>query len=111
MTRKAAIANTGSYKKGLIETLKDPQEAQVYLEGALSGCEETGEIAGLLLALRHVAEAQGGVGGLARRAGVNREHLYRVLSSRSKPMADNLLAIIAGLGFRVRLEPQGVPAR
>ena len=56
-----------------------------------------------------MAEVQGGVGELAKRSGVNREHLYRVLSSRSKPKADNLLAIISGLGFRVRLEPQRMP--
>ncbi len=111
MSRKRVPANTANYEKHLIESLKDLGEAQAYLEVALEGCEETGEVNGLLLALRDVAEAQGGVGELARRAGVNREHLYRVLSSRSKPKADNLLAIISGLGFRVRLEPQGMPAR
>ena len=111
MNEKPTMTHTASYGKRLIEALKDPQEAQTYLEGAFEGCEETGEIEGLLLALRNVAEAQGGVGGLARRAGVNREHLYRVLSSQSKPKAENLLAILSGLGFRVRLERQGAPAR
>jgi probable addiction module antidote protein len=94
-----------------MESLKDPQEAQAHLERALEEYEQTGETKGLLLALRDVAEVQGGVGELAKRSGVNREHLYRVLSSRSKPRVDNLLAIIGGLGFRVRLEAQGIPAR
>ena len=47
---------------------------------------------------------QGGVGALADRSGLNREHLYRVLSSRSKPKIDNLMAIISALGFRLRLD-------
>lgn len=111
MTRKMIVVGAAKHEKRLIESLKNPGEAQAYLEVALKGCDETGEIDGLLLALRAVAEAQGGVGKLARRAGVNREHLYRVLSSQSKPKADNLLAIISGLGFRVRLEPQGMPVR
>ena len=111
MSRKAVLASTARQEKRLIESLKDPGEAQAHLEVALEGYEETGETEGVLLALRDVAEAQGGVGELARRAGVNREHLYRVLSNRSNPRMDNLLAIISGLGFRVRLEPQGMPAR
>lgn len=111
MSRKAVLASTARYEKRPIASLKDLGEAQAYLEVALEGYEQTGETEGLLLALRDVAEAQGGVGELARRAGVNREHLYRVLSNRSNPRMDNLLAIISGLGFRVRLEPQGMPAR
>ena len=60
--------------------------------------KQGGETEGLLLALRDVAQAQGGVGALADRSGLNREHLYRVLSSRSKPKIDNLMAIISALG-------------
>jgi probable addiction module antidote protein len=111
MSRRPALADADRKGQRPIAPLKDPQEAQAHLQGALEEYEETGDTKALLLALRDVAEVQGGVGQLAKRCGVNREHLYRVLSSRSKPRVDNLLAIIAGLGFRVRLEPQGIPVR
>ena len=104
MTEKRVLKHTVSYEEGLIEALKDPEEARAYLEVALDECEASGETDGLLLALRDVAQAQGGVGALAERAGLNREHLYRVLSSRSKPKLDNLMAIIYALGFRLRLD-------
>ena len=111
MNRKSVLKNTTSYEERLIEALKDPEEAQVYLEVALGEYEETGETQPLLLALKDVAKAQGGVGELAKRAGINREHLYRVLSSRSQPRLGKLLAIISALGFRVRLEPREMAVR
>ncbi len=106
MTKKKIEQLTASYEERLIESLKDPLEAQAYLETALEDYEETGETDPLLLALKDVAKAQGGIGALSQRAGLNREHLYRVLSSKSQPRLDKLLAIVSGLGFRVRLEPQ-----
>jgi len=36
--------------------------------------------------------------------GITREHLYNVLASKHNPRLDNLLSILSGLGFRVRLE-------
>jgi probable addiction module antidote protein len=106
MTKKKIEQLTASYEERLIESLKDPLEAQAYLEAALEDYEETRETDPLLLALKDVAKAQGGIGALSQRAGLNREHLYRVLSSKSQPRLDKLLAIVSGLGFRVRLEPQ-----
>ncbi|HIL11568.1 MAG TPA: transcriptional regulator [Candidatus Latescibacteria bacterium] len=106
MTKKKIEQLTASYEERLIESLKDPLEAQAYLETALEDYEKTGKTDSLLLALKDVAKAQGGIGALSQRAGLNREHLYRVLSSKSQPRLDKLLAIVSGLGFRVRLEPQ-----
>ena len=79
MTKKQVLKHTVSYEEGLIKALKDPEEARAYLEVALDECEASGETDSLLLALRDVAQAQGGVGALAKRTGLNREHLYRVL--------------------------------
>ena len=106
MSNKSILKHTARYEQRLIESLKDSSEAQAYLEVALEEYEATGETDPLLLALKDVAQAQGGIGALAKRAGINREHLYRVLSSKSQPRMDKLLAIVSGLGFRMRLEPR-----
>ncbi len=103
MNEKQVLKHTVRYDEGLLKALKDPREARTYLEAALDECEASGETEGLLLALRDVAQAQGGIGALAERSGLNRKHLYRVLSSRSKPKIDNLMAIVSALGFRFRL--------
>ena len=62
------MKHTVSYDEGLLKALKDPEEARAYLEVALDECEASGEIDGLLF----VAQAQGGVGALAERSGLNR---------------------------------------
>ena len=110
MNEKQVLQRTVSYDEGLLKALKDPEEARAYLEVALDECEASGEIDRLLLALRDVALAQGGVRALAERSGLNREHLYRVLSSRS--IAENRqsdghcigLGVSDQIGFRRAVE-------
>ncbi len=60
--------------------------------------------------MRDVAEAQGGIGELAKRTAISRQHLYDTLASKHNPGLDNLLSILSGPGFRVRLERQDVTA-
>ena len=86
-----------AYQPNLIEGLKDPREAEEYLNAALE--EDDPEL--FLLALRHVAEAQGGVAQLADKTKLNRESLYRMLSERGNPEFRNLDAVLHGLGFRL----------
>jgi probable addiction module antidote protein len=85
------------------QRLSDPQEAQAYLEVALEEYEEDRDREAFLLALRNVAEAQGGLGALAERTGLNRENLYRALSQRGNPRLDTVGRILHGLGFRLAL--------
>ena len=54
-----------------------------------------------LLALRNVAEAQGGMGQLAEKAKLNRESLYKMLSDRGNPELRSLDALLHALGFRL----------
>ncbi|MBI1927662.1 DNA-binding protein, partial [Candidatus Poribacteria bacterium] len=79
---KNILKNTRSYEEGLIEDLKDPAEAQAYLEASFEAYEEDGNTDALLLALGHVAKAQGGIGKLSQQTTVSREHLYDILASK-----------------------------
>ncbi len=88
-----------------IETLKDPEKARLYLEVALEEFEVDGDKEHFLVALRNVAEAQGGIGALAERTEMNRQHLYRALSKSGNPRLDKIGAILHGLGFRLSIEP------
>ena len=83
MNEKQVLKHTVRYDEARLKALKDPKEARTYLEVVLDECETSGETEGLLLALRDVAQAQGGVGALAERSGLNREHLYRVLQAEA----------------------------
>ena len=54
--------------------------------------------------MKDVAQAQGGIGKLAKKTMVSRQHLYDVLANKHTPKLDNTLNILSGLGFRIRLE-------
>ena len=58
-----------------------------------------------MLALRDVAEAQGGLTKLAERADLNRSNLYKVLSEEGNPRLKTLGAVLHELGFRLSVEP------
>jgi len=92
------------YHTFLVESLRNPEEARLYLEVALEEFEHDGDKEAFLLAVRNVTEAQGGIGALAKRTQLNREHLYRVLSRRGNPRLDTIGAILNGLGFRLSVE-------
>ena len=85
------------YQPNLIESLRNAGEAEEYLNAALE--EEDPEL--FLLALRNVAEAQGGVAQLAEKTKLNRESLYKMLSERGNPELRSLDALLHALGFRL----------
>ena len=93
------------FEEYLIEKLEDPEYAQVYLETALEEYEKDRDSNAFLLALRDVAEAQGGLGKLAEETKLNRAGIYKALSVRGNPRLDTMERILHGLGFRLSIEP------
>lgn len=90
------------YQKDLIEALKSPGEAAAYLNAAL----EDGDRGTFLLALRNVAEANGGMTVVAEKARLNRESLYRTLSRRGNPEIRTLFSLLHGVGLRLNITPE-----
>ena len=99
--RSRAAAPSLPYESWLIESLKDRKEAAAYLEAAI----EDGDQAVLMLALRHVAQAQGGVAEIARRANLTREATYKMLSKVGNPALSSLTAVLAATGLRLAVKP------
>ena len=93
-----------SYQDSLIESLKNHEEAVAYLnealEESLKGDAESQEV--LLMAFRNVAEAQGGVGALAKKADVGRESLYKTLSPKGNPEWRTLMSLVRAMGIQLR---------
>lgn len=110
MNKEFILKHTTNYEDNLLDRLRDLELAQAYLEAAFGSYEKDGDTEALLLAMKDVAEAQGGIGQLAKRTTISRQHLYEILASKHNPRLDNWLSILSGLGFRVRLERQDVTA-
>jgi probable addiction module antidote protein len=92
---------TEKYQDLLIESLKNPEEAIAYLNAILeefsADDEESQEL--LLIGLKNVVQAQGGVAKLSEKTGLGRESLYKTLSSNGNPKLSTLTSIAHGLGF------------
>lgn len=82
-----------------------PDIAEAYLEVAFEVYEQDGDSAALLEALRQVAEAKGGIPALAKRTGISKQNLYRVLSAKGNPRLDTIHKLLKGLGYRITLAP------
>jgi len=80
--------------------LTSAEEIAEYLNAVLD--ESSGDAAVLLLAFRNVAEAVGGVSELARRTGLDRAGLSRVLSGRNSPKIDTVSKIASACGVRMQ---------
>lgn len=80
--------------------LKTRKDIAAYLNAAL----EDGEPTVLLEALRNVAQSKGGIGALAKSAGVSRESLYRTLSRRGNPKINTLMSLLRAMGLKLSIE-------
>jgi probable addiction module antidote protein len=96
------MAKSKNYQNNLLEALKDPSEAVEYLNAAL----EDGEPEVFLLALRDVVDSYGGMGKLAASTSLNRENLYRMLSTKGNPEFFSLSTVLDAIGFRLAVEPK-----
>ena len=93
MKHKASVSND----EVIIAEIRDnPEFAASYLAAAIEEADEPGV---LLIALRQIAEARGGMAKVAKEAGIQRESLYRALSKHGNPRLTTLLAIIRAMGM------------
>ena len=96
MKRKTSV----SHDEAMVRRLrKDPEFAVEYLKAALEDDEPTV----LLIALRHLAQAQG-IAKVAKAAGIQREALYRALSPRGNPRLSTLVAVTKAIGLKLTVE-------
>jgi len=97
MKRKTSVSHDDAMVRRL---RKDAAFAAEYLKAAL---EDEDEPRVLLLALRHLAQAQG-IAKVAKAAGLERESLYRALSARGNPRLSTLVAVTKAIVLRLTVE-------
>jgi probable addiction module antidote protein len=80
---------------------KDP----AYMVELLNSVLEEGDPGELLIALRQMSKAFGGVRGVAKQANLNPNQLYRTLSENGNPELKSLAAILRVMGLRLAVQP------
>lgn len=102
MAKKKKINASVAHDEAVIRTLRGSQTlAAEYLRAAMDDVDEPRV---LLIALRHIAEARGGIAKVAKAAGVERESLYRALSRNGNPRLSTLFAVTKAIGLRLTVE-------
>lgn len=102
MTRKTQQPASRSHEVATIESFrKDPAFAARYLDAVL----EDGDQQELMLALRRLSEAFGGVQKLAASAKLNPTTLYRTLSPEGNPELRSMNALLKAMGMRLSVQP------
>ncbi len=93
---------TASHRHQVIERLRTrPKLAAAYVQAAI----DAGDQAALLLALRTVAEARGGMSMVAEKTGLKRESVSRALSATGNPRLSSLNAILSAAGLQMAVKP------
>jgi probable addiction module antidote protein len=101
-----------SHHEREVEELRNDREfALEYLKAALESLDNPDERGVSLIMLRALAEAYGGLGAVAAKAGISRESLYRSLSPKGNPTLKTLVAVLNTLGLRLSVVPRQKPAR
>lgn len=102
MTRKAKTILSRSHEVATVESFrKDPQFAAEYLNAVLAD----GDQEEVMLALRRLSKACGGVSKLAKEAKLNATTLYRTLSPKGNPELTSLTALLNALGMQLAVRP------
>lgn len=95
-----------SHDEAMAETFrKDPAYAAKFLNAIL----EDGDQVELLIALRQMTKAFGGLPEVAERANLNRTQLYRTLSEQGNPEVRSLIAVLRTMGLRLAVQPIRAP--
>jgi probable addiction module antidote protein len=90
-----------SYDDAVVELFQQDSAVAVELLNDILADGEQGE---LLIALRQMTKAFGGVAAIAEKANLNPTQLYRTLSAEGNPALSSLAAILKAMGLRLAVE-------
>lgn len=91
-----------AHDDAMAELLRDDPDYAVQL---LNNILEDGDQSELLIALRQMTKAFGGVQAVAETANLSPTQLYRTLSPAGNPVLSNLSAILKAMGLRLAVQP------
>ena len=88
---------TTRFKDYLLKDLAQPEFAKGYLEAALQNFDKDGNIEILLLSMKDIAEAQGGIERLVAWTSLSPQALTYLLNSKHPLQLDKVLDILSNL--------------
>jgi probable addiction module antidote protein len=102
MTRKSKSPASRSHEEATIESFR---KNRVFAAEYLNTILEEGDQEELMLALRRMSQAFGGVQKLAEEAKLNTNTLYRTLSPKGNPELKSLRSVLRAMGMQLTVRP------
>ena len=100
------MSSSGTWREYMIRHLaSDPERINGYLQAIMEEYQTFGDLRVVRLALRTVAEVEGGISELAKRINAVPEVLSEELSSETALTIDTLRTILNAFGCRLSIEP------
>lgn len=99
---------TTSYQDHLISKLSDPELASEYLNMVIDEVKNDApeDVQSLLLiAIKNVVQAQGGISQLAESVGLSRQSIHHMLSEKGNPTLSSLINILEASGIKINFQP------
>ncbi|KQT61304.1 MULTISPECIES: DNA-binding protein [unclassified Aureimonas] len=96
-----------SHEDAMVDIFRDDPSAAVATLDAILADGDQGE---LLVTLRQMAKAFGGIPAMAKAADLNPTQLYRTLSETGNPELKSLNALLRAMGLRLAVQPLAQPA-
>jgi probable addiction module antidote protein len=93
----AKLKNHGEF---IIEQLQDKEFRNEFVESLFKDYHDDSDEKSLLLGLRYVADAEGGLGELAKKSSLSREYLYKIFNSQRVPKFPTFFVILRSLGIK-----------
>jgi probable addiction module antidote protein len=86
----------------IIEKLKDPEEAELYLNAALEDYFEDQDTKAFFACLKNLIKAKTSITDFSENAHINRSHLYDIFNSKVDPNFGTIKAILKKLGYKLQ---------
>ncbi len=86
-----------------IEELKDPAEAQAYLNASLELYFKDDDFQAFYKSLDHIVKAKYSIADYSELSGINKEHLYKIFSNKANPHFDTITKMLKTLGFKLEI--------
>ena len=104
--RKVKVPASVPYEPWLKRRLAaDPEQAVLYLQAATEEATKANDPGIFQVALKDVVEAHGSITAFARETGINRQHLYRIMSPTGNPSFFSLWRMLRALGVSFIIIP------
>ena len=86
------------------EQLKDESEVTAFINTALEQYFEDHNKELFLSTLKELIMVRGGITAVAKQSHINRQHVYRMLSSKGNPSFENIGSLLMACGLKLKVE-------